>query len=161
MFFQNFNFSPKFLLFFKILYFFLNRKIFLIFLHIFNIFYMQKNLFKKLILFSIILVFLVPYGFCQLNLSVCQSASLPVCRFVRKSFRHNLLKGGIWPADHDGTLRIASKRTVRPLQALFTQNYDLTKHHKNRIAGPPGHGQSNATHFWSHRRVAREFSTDN
>ena len=32
---------------------------------------------------------------------------------------HNLLIGGIWPADHDGTIIIASNRPVRSLRVLF------------------------------------------
>ena len=62
-------------------------------------------------------------GACRRALSFCQYASLsvvlPVCRFVRKSFRHNLLIGAIRPADHDGTIRNASNRPVRPLQVFL------------------------------------------
>ena len=52
-------------------------------------------------------------------LSAIQSVVLSVCRFVRKSFRHNLLIGAIRPADHDGTIRFASNRPVRPLQVFL------------------------------------------
>ena len=50
------------------------------------------------------------------------SASLPVCLSAGLSantFRHNLLIGAIRPADHDGTIRFASNRPVRPLQVFL------------------------------------------
>ena len=87
-------------------------------------------------------------------MSVC----LYVCMSVRKSFSHFLLKGGFRPADHDGTIRIASKRPVRSQQAFLSQNSDFTEHLENRIVGAPHHGQSNGIYFWSHGRAIYEFS---
>ena len=77
MFFKIANFIKMFT-FFQNLYFFQNRKIFLIFLHIFNIFFMQKNPFKKFILFFKYWSLVLATGFCQDNIFVC----LPLCQFV-------------------------------------------------------------------------------
>ena len=50
---------------------------------------------------------------------------------------------------------------LRESSVEITKITDSTEHHENRIVGAPGNGQSNATHTWSHRRVAREFSRNN
>ena len=73
-------------------------------------------------------------------MSVCLYVCLYVCMSVRKSFSHFLLKGGSRPADHDGTIRIASKRPVRPQQAFSSQNSDFTELLENQIVGAPHHG---------------------
>ncbi len=151
----------------------------------------------------------MPTGFCQDNLLVCLSVSLCLCLSLCVSAKmfsicpHNLLKGGIWDAEHDGNVRIPPKCPVRPLQAFFgakitmlpntmkieswvpqamynpspptfgridakrgssveiTKITDFTKRHENRCVGAPGHVQSKTTHIRSHRRVAREFSSNN
>ena len=79
-----------------------------------------------------------------------------------KRFRHNLLKGGV--IDLLITMVPPELRKKVPFgryEYFWIQNHDFTEHHENRVAGAPGHGQSNATRFWSNGRVAREFSRNN
>ena len=152
---QNYKLFQKYWLFSKNFFHFQNLWIFLIFLHIFNIFYKQRNPSKT---FNWIFFY---FKSRMDKVAFQKIIFLRATAFVRKSFPHNLLKGGIWPADHDGTISFPSNRPVRSLQAFLYQNYDVTEHHENRTLGAPGNGHSNATHIWSHRRVAREFSRNN
>ena len=50
---------------------------------------------------------------------------------------------------------------LRGSSVQITKITDSTKRHENRVAGAPDHGRSNPAHFWSHRRVTREFSRNN
>ena len=113
---QNCKFHHNFYFFFKIYIFFRIAKFFWYF-YIFLIFFSCKRIRSKNLFYflNIEVLFWPPASAKIIFLFACLFATLP----VRKSFRHNLLKGGIWPADHDGAIRIASKRPVRPLQVLF------------------------------------------
>ena len=159
---------------------------------------MQKNLFKKLILFSIIFVFLVPPASAnKIFLSVCQFAGLsakvfaiisskgvfdPLITMAPSKLRENVPFGRyeyFYPkiSISPNTLKIESwvpQAMDNPMPPTFgrtdasrgssvekTKITDSTKRHENRVAGAPDHGRSNPAHFWSHRRVAREFSRNN
>ena len=156
MFFKIANFIIMFT-FFQNLYFFQNRKIFLIFLHIFKIFSCKRIRSKNLFYFLNIEVLFWPPAsakiiYLPVCLSVCPSAKVFA---ITSSDKVVSLLITMVPSE------LRQNVSFGRYKYFLTKNRDVTKRHENRIVGAPGHGQSNATIFWSRRRVAREFSRDN